>query len=56
MKGKMKWLIGIIIIAIIAVATVVIMNEMQFSYKIEEVKEDTSENNPKLNDNIEPME
>ncbi len=24
--------------------------------KIEEVKEDTSENNPKLNDNIEPME
>ena len=39
MKGKMKWIIGIIIIAMIVVATVVIMNEMQFAYKIEEVKE-----------------
>lgn len=39
MKGKMKWIVGIIIIAIIAITAVVIVNEMQFAYKIEEVKE-----------------
>lgn len=39
MKGKMKWLVSIIIIAVIAIVAVIVFNEIQFAYKIEEVKE-----------------
>lgn len=39
MKGKMKWIIGISIIAVIIIAIVIMLQEMQFAYKIEEVKE-----------------
>ena len=40
MKGKVKWIIiGIIAVAIIAIVTVLIINEMGFHYKIEEIKE-----------------
>lgn len=39
MKGKLKWIIGMVIIVIIAIATAWTIYEMQFNYKIEEVKE-----------------
>ena len=40
MKGKIKWIIiGIAIIAIIAIAIILIINEMGYSYKIEEITE-----------------
>lgn len=39
MKGKMKWIVGIIIIAVISVVAVIMIQEMQFAYKIEEIKE-----------------
>lgn len=39
MKGKMKWVILGIIVIIIAVAVVLTVNEMQFAYEIEEIKE-----------------
>lgn len=39
MKGKIKWMIGIVMLAIIIVATVVIINELQYAYKIEQIKE-----------------
>lgn len=35
----MKWLVSIIIIAVIAIVAVIVFNEIQFAYKIEEVKE-----------------
>lgn len=40
MKGKIKWIIiGIIVVAIIAVVAIWTINEMQLSYKIEEIKD-----------------
>lgn len=40
MKGKIKWIIiGIAIIAVIAIAIILIINEMRYSYKIEEITE-----------------
>ena len=40
MKGKIKWIIiGIAIIAVIAIAIILIINEMGYSYKIEEITE-----------------
>lgn len=40
MKGKIKWIIiGIIVLAIIAIASVLIINEVGLSYQIEEIKE-----------------
>lgn len=40
MKGKIKWIIiGIIAVIVISIATVLIINEMGFSYKIEEIKQ-----------------
>lgn len=40
MKGKIKWIvIGIIVVAVIAVITVFVVNELQFAYQIEEIKE-----------------
>ena len=39
MKGKMKWVILGIIVIIIVVAVVLAVNEMQFAYEIEEIKE-----------------
>ena len=40
MKGKIKWIIiGIIVLAIIAMASVLIINEVGLSYQIEEIKE-----------------
>ena len=40
MKGKIKWIIiGIVAVIIIAIATIFIINELQFSYEIEEITE-----------------
>lgn len=40
MKGKVKWIvIGIVMIAVIAIVAVYMINEMQYAYQIEEVKE-----------------
>lgn len=40
MKGKIKWIIiGIIVVAIITIVAIWTVNEMQLSYKIEEIKD-----------------
>ncbi|MFQ8989050.1 MAG: hypothetical protein ACLR6T_10260, partial [Intestinibacter sp.] len=40
MKGKIKWIIiGILILVVLSIATVMIINEMQLNYTIEEITE-----------------
>ncbi len=39
MKGKLKWIIGIGIIVIVAIVAICVIKEMQLAYEIEEIKE-----------------